>query len=70
MQSMGVVEPSSVFSQRRDILMSAAAVAQASVPADRTAVWSWDITRPLPFSTKVRCAPSRFERHPTPSLVP
>ena len=58
---MGVSDSTSVFSQRRDTLMSAAAVAQASRPPrprgsatpERAAVWCWDITQPLPLSTKV-----------------
>ena len=45
--------------------MSAAAVAQASVPASRAAVWTWDITAPLPRSTKV--GTSARPRPPIPS---
>jgi len=52
-QSMGMTDSTSVFSQRRDTLMSAAAVAQAAMPALSTSAWCWDITRQLPLSVKV-----------------
>jgi hypothetical protein len=50
-RSLGMMDSTSVFAQRRDTLMMAAALAPST--AGRESVWSWDIRKALPLSTKV-----------------